>query len=244
MCRVANVMKLLSVMPPSAKAWLAAVISAGFVAGGPSPAKAQEFSAGLVMMRDSNNIDNKVLAGRIWVREARVRLETPEFTNAFFLVDVAQPSAYFVRPAMRTYMDARQSSLLTRLFVPVDPSGPCRRWQAMAELAGIAGQGDWRCERSGEETIDGRSTVVFRASFGSGRALLGWIDPSRGFPLRIRTEEGAVISLEKIRDEAQPASLFELPPNSKKFSPEALIEQIKQSDVWVSEPKDSADTRR
>ena len=58
----------------------------------------------------------------------------------------------------------------------------------------------------------------------------------RGFPLRIRTEEGAVISLETIRDEAQPASLFELPPNLKKFSPEALIEQIKQSDVWVEPP--------
>jgi hypothetical protein len=188
-----------------------------------------------VTMRDNN----KVSAGRIWVREARVRIETPDLPNAFFLVDVAQPSAYFVRPAMRTYMDARQSSLLTRLFVPVDPNEPCRRWQAMVELAGVAGQGNWRCERSGEEIIDGRTSVVFRASFGSGRTLLAWIDPSRGFPLRIRTAEGTVIGLETIRDEAQPASLFELPANLKKFSPEALVEQIKQSDVWVSEPKNS-----
>jgi hypothetical protein len=231
-------------MPISAKAWFAAAICAGFLVGGPLPARAQEFSAGLVMTRDDNNDTNKVPAGRIWVRETSVRIETPDLSNAFFLVNVAQPSAYFVRPAMHTFMDARQSSLLTRLFVPVDPSAPCRQWQAMAELAGIAGQGDWRCERSGEETIDGRSTVVFRASFGSGRALVGWIDPLRQFPLRIRTEEGAVISLETIRDEAQPASLFELPPNLRKFSPEALVERIKQSDVWVSEPKDSAATRR
>ena len=228
----------------AARAWLAAAICVGFLVGGALPAKAQEFSAGLVTIRDNNNDNYKVSAGRIWVREARVRIETPELPNAFFLVDVAQPSAYFVRPAMRTYMDARQSSLLTRLFVPVDQNDPCRRWQAMAELAGIAGQGDWHCERSGEETIDDRNTLVFRASFGSGRTLVGWIDPSRGFPLRIRTEEGVVIGLETIRDEAQPASLFELPSNLKKFSPEALIEQIKQSDVWVSEPKDSTDTRR
>jgi hypothetical protein len=232
---MAKMMKLSSVIPIAARAWLAAAICAGFLAGDPLPAKAQEFSASLVTMRD--NI--KAPAGRLWVREAGVRIETPELPNAFFLVDVAQPSAYFVRPAMHTYMDARQSSLLTRLFVPVDPNDPCRRWQVMAELAGVAGQGDWRCQRSGEEAIDGRNTVVFRASFGSGRALLGWIEPSRGFPLRIRTEEGTVIGLETIRDEAQPASLFELPPNLKKFSPEALIEQIKQSDVWVSEPKDS-----
>jgi hypothetical protein len=241
---MAKMTKLSNVTPISAKAWLAAAICAGFVAGSPLPARAQEFSASLVTMRDNN----KVSAGRLWVREARVRIETPELPNAFFLIDVARPSVYFVRPAMHTYMDARQSSLLTRLFVPVDPSEPCRRWRAMGELAGVAGQGDWRCEQIGEEAIDGRNTLVVRASFGSGRAFLGWIDPSRGFPLRIRTEEGAVIALETIRDEAQPASLFELPPNLKKFSPEALIEQIKQSDVWVSEPKDSekdgAGTRR
>jgi hypothetical protein len=34
----------------------------------------------------------------------------------------------------------------------------------------------------------------------------------------------------------QPASSFELPASYRKFNPEALIEQIKQSDVWVSRP--------
>jgi hypothetical protein len=229
-------MKLSSVVPASAKAWLAVLMCAGFLVDGLPPAKAQEFSADLMTTRDDKAA---VSAGRLWVRKTRVRIETPEFPNDFFLVDVSQPLAYFVRPATHIYMDARQSSLLTRMFVPVDPDEPCQRWQATAQLAGAAGQGDWHCERSGEEIIDGRTTVVFRAAFGSGQSLLGWIDPSRKFPLRIKTEEGAVIGLGHIRDEAQPASLFELPPNLKKFSPEALIEQIKQSDVWVGEPKDS-----
>ena len=34
----------------------------------------------------------------------------------------------------------------------------------------------------------------------------------------------------------QSASLFEIPAGYRKFDPQALIEIIKQSDVWVDEP--------
>jgi len=230
---------ILDVALSPAKLWLCALMCAGVLVGGLSPAKAGEFSADLVMRRDNAATQ----AGRLWVRDGRVRIETPELPNAFFLVDASKPSAYFVRPAMHVYMDARQSSRLTRLFVPVDPDDPCRCWQAMAQLAGIAVQGDWRCERMGTETIGGRTTVVFRASSGSDQNYLGWIDPERKFPLRIKTEEGATITLENIRDEVQPASSFELPPDLRKFNPEGLIEQIKQSDVWVNEPKNDGSSR-
>ncbi len=50
----------------------------------------------------------------------KVRIETPELADGFFLVDGAKPAAYFVRPAARVFMDARQSSRLTQIFVPVD----------------------------------------------------------------------------------------------------------------------------
>ena len=69
--------------------------------------------------------------------------------------------------------------------------------------------------------------------------FFGWIDRERRFPLRIKTEDGTLIGLERIKDEPQPASSFELPASYGKFSPEALIEQIKQSDVWVSRPGDA-----
>jgi hypothetical protein len=230
----------------SARLRLGAWICAGFLAAGAGPAMAQGFSpdqgfsADIVMTKDNAAVP----AGHLLVLDARVRIETPDFPNAFFLVDAAKPSAYFVRPAMHTFMDSRQSSQLTRLFVPVDPEQPCRQWQAMAQLAGVAGQGDWRCERSGEEAIDGTNAIVFRVSTGPGREYLGWIDPVRKFPLRIRTEEGTTFALEHIRDEPQPASSFELPPGLRKFSPEALVEQIKQSDVWVSAPSGGAASPR
>lgn len=210
------------------------VVGLGVLAGSVA-ARAQQFSADIVVQRKAMTKP----AGRLHVLDSKVRIETPEAADGFFLVDTAKPSAYFVRPAARVYMEARQSSQLSRLLIRVDPDEPCRQWQAMAHLARLAEQGDWRCERTGEEEIDGRRVGVFRAVTGSGE-LFGWIDPAYKFPLRIKTEDGTVIGLEQIKEEPQAASLFELPSYFRKFSPEALIERIKQSDVWVAGAKDKA----
>jgi hypothetical protein len=209
------------------------VVALGVLSGSVA-AQAQQFSADIVRQRGVAATP----AGRLRVLDDKVRIETPELADGFFLVDATKPSAYFVRPAARIYMDARQSSELTWLFVPVDPDQPCGRWQAMAHLAGLAEQGDWRCERTGEEEIDGRHAVIFHAVTGSGE-LFGWVDRARKFPLRIKTKDG-IIALQQIKDEPQGALLFAPPSNFRKFSPEALIEQIKQSDVWVAGKKDKA----
>jgi hypothetical protein len=220
--------------------WLGRLICVGLLFGGFAPAMAQQFSADIVTTRDNAAVP----AGRLWVLDGRGRIETPELPNGFFLVDSAKPSAYFVRPATHVYMDARQSSRLTQLFVPVDPNEPCRSWQAMAQLAGAAGQAEWRCERASEEEVDGRKAAVFRIASAEKQEFLVWLDPERRSPLRIKTADGTIIALEHIRDEAQPASLFELPRDLRKFSPEALIERIKQSDVWVSEPNGDGSLER
>jgi hypothetical protein len=108
----------------------------------------------------------------------------------------------------------------------------------MAKLAAAADQGDWRCERTGEATIGGRSAVAYRAVSASGGVLLGWIDAAYKFPLQIRTEDGVTITAGNVRDEPQPAILFEIPAGFRKFDPRVLIQQIKQSDVWVAGEKD------
>jgi hypothetical protein len=222
-------------------AWIFSwIFSCTFVlAFSPTIAQAQQFSADIVTRRD----DVSAPAGRLSVRDGRVRIETAEHPDGFFLVDVVKPSAWFVRPTARMYMDARQSSRLTRMFVPVDPDAPCSQWQAMAHLSGAGEQDEWRCERIGIETIDGHSTVAFWALSTKGEAFVGWIDRERRFPLRIRIGDGTLITLEQIKDEPQPASSFELPADYGKFSPEALIERIKQSDVWVARPEEAQPSR-
>jgi hypothetical protein len=219
--------------------WSGLFIVVGILLCGVATADAQQFSADLVIVRHDGAAAEPV--GKLHVLDDKVRLETPELADGFFLVDGGRPAAYFVRPAARVFMDARQSSQLTRMFVPVYSVDPCRQWQAMAKLAGLADQGDWRCERTGDETISGRSAIGYRAVSASGGGFIGWIDTARKFPLRIKTEGGAVITAENIRDEPQPAQLFEILAGFRKFDPQALIQQIKQSDVWVAGQKGPKD---
>ena len=207
--------------------WLAL---AGILFCGCVPAPAQQFSAEIAIMKNGGAA---VPAGKLYVSGNKERIETPQLADGFFVVDGAAPSAYFVRPPARQFMDARQSSPLTRIFVPVDPGNPCPQWEAMAKLAGATDRGPWRCERIGQEMIAGTSVIAYRAISASGRTLLGWVDPTRKFPLRIKTADGAVFELGNLHDEPQSAQLFEIPAGFRKLDPQALIDRIKQSDVWV-----------
>jgi hypothetical protein len=197
-----------------------------------TPLSATPFSATLISA-GTENLANGA-PGRIRVSGDKVRLDTPELRDGFFLFDGRHSTAYFVRPAQRTYMDAKQSSVLAQIFVPLDPDNPCERWQAMATLSGAAATGAaWQCERTGEETIDGRATAMWRAVSPQRRTYVAWIDRELKIPLRVETNFGTRFSLTEIAAGPQPASLFRIPPNFQKFDPQGLIDRIKQSDVWV-----------
>jgi hypothetical protein len=222
------------IISPPRLTWLIVLGLAGYLAGGGcAPAHAQQFSADLV----TTHVDGTAVASHLRVFNNKVRIETPEFPDGFFLIDGVSRAAYFARPGQGVFMDARQSSRLTRLFVPVDLGDPCLQWQEMAILAGVADPSTpWRCERVGDELLEGRGVVVYRGVSSPGRDILGWIDPSLKFPLRIRMQDGTSITAEDIHEELQPAHLFEIPSGLRKFDPEALIKRIKQSDVWVDTP--------
>jgi hypothetical protein len=212
--------------------WLGLLGLAGFLISGGALAQAQQFSADLV----ATPVDGATTAsaGKLRVSGDKVRIETPDYADGFFLIDGANRAAYFARPAQGIFMDAKQSSRLTQVFVRVDPTDPCRQWQTMAQVAGAAeASNPWRCERLSEEIIDGRSAAAYRAILPSGHDFVGWIDPDLKFPLRIRMADGATIAVRNIQAGPQPTGLFEIPGGFRKFDPQALIERIKQSDVWV-----------
>jgi hypothetical protein len=222
------------IISPPRLTWLIVLGLAGYLAGGGcAPAHAQQFSADLV----TTHVDGTAVASHLRVFNNKVRIETPEFPDGFFLIDGVSRAAYFARPGQGVFMDARQSSRLTRLFVPVDLGDPCLQWQEMAMLAGVADPSTpWRCEGVGDELLEGRGVVVYRAVSSPGRNILGWIDPSLKFPLRIRMQDGTSITARDIHEEPQPSHLFEIPSGLRKFDPETLIKRIKQSDVWVDTP--------
>ena len=138
----------------------------------------REFSADIV----SSNADGAAppQLGRLYVKNEKVRIETSELPDGFFLVDGADHVAYFVRPTQRIFMDAKQTTRLTRILIRVDPDDPCVQWNAMAVAAGLLGGAvRWSCERSGEETVDGRAATMYQASSSDRRRISAWIDPKR-----------------------------------------------------------------
>jgi HPt (histidine-containing phosphotransfer) domain-containing protein len=196
-------------------------------------AQASEFSADIVS-RDAAGIVIGAVA-KLYVRNHMVRIETPEAPSGFLLINGDAGTAQFVRPAQRLFMEARQSSRLTQIFVPVDAKEPCQQWHAAASTAGVAGAaGEWRCERIEDEIIDGRRAVQFRVSSPVSPSSRRWIDSDLEFPVKLQTPDGTTIALEHIVLEAQPANRFALPPGFRNFDPQALIERVKHSDAWVA----------
>lgn len=220
--------------------WLGLLGLAGALGYTGAPAQAQQFSADLVsadLVSTAVPGAPAVSSGKLHVLDDKVRIETPNFPDGFFVSDGANRTAWFARPAARIFMDAGQSSRLSRLLVPVDPGDPCRQWQAAATLAGAPNEsGPWRCERIGEARIEGRDAAIYRATPSPGHDVLAWIGLQLKFPLKIQTEGGGVIAVTNIQEAPQPESLFEIPQAFRKFDPQALIRRIKQSDVWVDDP--------
>jgi hypothetical protein len=196
----------------------------------------QQFSADLIVTVGGDATAPR--SGKIYVSNGKVRLEVPDLPGGFFLLDGTVHTVYFVKPAQRVFMDAKQSTWLTQILVPLDPGDPCRQWQAMAEIAGAADRGgQWRCDRVGRDSAGGGNMIKYRAIAPEGGASDCWIDPQLGFVVSLHRDDGAAIALENIRDEPAPAAYFEIPANFRRFDPHQLIDRIKQSDVWVEPPR-------
>jgi hypothetical protein len=195
-------------------------------------AQAQQFSAGLTISGPGAAAGS---TAKFAVAGSKVRIETSALPGDVLIVDAAVPAAYLVRPAQRVFMDSKQTSALTRLFVPLDPADPCRQWQAMAELAGISDSGQWRCVAEGSEIVSGRDTRKFAVTSLRGHST-GWIDAGLKFPIKFETEYGAVFTMRDIKEAPQSTKEFEIPTSYRKFDPRGVIEQMKRSDIWVEPP--------
>lgn len=199
--------------------------------------EAPQFSADLI--RTNADGERQDDTGRLYVTGGSIRIETPDFPGNYFLVDLVARASYFVQPAQRVIMEARRSSPLALVFVPVDPDNPCPQWQEQAARASVAAgetarEGPWRCERLGDETIGDRRAIKYRVEPQQRHLQFAWIDPELRMPVRMQAAFGTA-ELANVRIGPPPAELFKVPHEFRKFDPLHLIEQIKQSDVWVEQ---------
>jgi hypothetical protein len=189
------------------------------------PYAPHDFSADIV----SRNADGLAVGAgaKLHAANHKVRIETPGAGAGFFLIDGEAGTALFVQTSRQIIMEAKQSTRLTRVFVPVDPKDPCPQWQAAETNAGVSGTaGNWQCTR-----IDAGE---YRVLSTDGSSSQRWIDPDLQFPVKLQEADGTTIALEHIRVEAQPAGLFAVPPEYRKVDPQGLIERIQHSDVWAA----------
>ncbi len=211
------------------------VLSALMLAGVcPSVARAQTFSADLEVVKPGG----PTRTGRIFVSNDLVRIETPDLPGGFFIVDGRHEAAWFVQPQRWVFMDAKQSSPLTQVFVVVDPENPCLHWHAMTTVAAVLDEPiPWRCDRGDVEMLNGREVVDYGVTSLRRRRSVRWIDARRRFPIKWQDDDGTIVTLEHIVDGPQAAALFTIPPTYRKFDPLQLIQQVMLSDVWVKPPE-------
>ena len=204
--------------------------------GSDSPAlssPAREFAADVVR-RDSHG-GSAVVVARLYAARDKVRIETIDVPGGFFLIDPAS-SALLVRPAQRIYMNARQSSRLTQIFVPVDAADPCVQWRAAREDAGAGTGGEhWICERLGGLVfrVDAGDLATGDRAADDRGAEQRFINAQLQFPVKALGADGASLTLEHIQLIPQSAELFRVPADCHLLDPHALVERIKHSDVWA-----------
>ena len=207
-----------------------------FVVVVPKVASAQQFSAEL-LRRDAAG---QISKGQLSVAGDNIRIEAPDLQSGFFLVRTDAKTVYFVQPDRQVFMDARQSSVLTELLVPVDPDAPCPKWQEMAQISGsAAGGAAWQCNRVATETHDGQAILKYDMTSPRGRHYSSWIDPQLRYVVRIKSYDGSTTELKNVQEAAQQDSAFTMPAGLRKFDPMRLMDIVKHSDVWVDPAKDS-----
>jgi hypothetical protein len=204
-------------------------------AGSLADVEPQAFSADILSL----NAGGEPLGGataRLYAADHKARIEIGGAPEGFFLSDTDAGTALFVRSAQRIYLDARQSTPLTQIFVWLDPHDPCRQWQAAAATAGVVSSGTWRCELIDRAIVNQQETIEYSVVTPDRQTSYGWVNPAIGFPVKWQAADGKVFVLKNIQLQAQPAGLFSIPPDYRKLDPQALLDRIKHSDVWVDSP--------
>jgi hypothetical protein len=201
-------------------------------AAGAAAAEEPQFSADIVF-RDPSGMETQARA-RLYAAHRKIRIETAEAADGYFLIDSEASSAIFVRPSLRSVMDAKQSSRLTRIFISARAADACRRWQSAEVSAGVpAGAVPWRCEQIESRPTQDAGMIEYRVQSAGQLPSERWVALDLNVPVKTQSTDGATISLERIRLEAQPPELFVVPPDYRKVDPRAVIERIKHSDVWA-----------
>ena len=128
-------------------------------------------------------------------------------TNSIMIVDLAKQTSVVLVPQQKKYVESSRPQIPGQgvtFFQVKDVNDACGDWKRIAH----ADKG--KCIKVGPEKVNGRDTVKYEVAPGQGKTGFLWIDQKLHFPVKWQNS-AASGELGNIKEEAQPAELFEIP---------------------------------
>ena len=197
-----------------------------------------EFSADMQVLDGTGRTQTvKLFVGN---KQARLdRPSTKDETNGIgsLLIDFDHQFLFLVIPQSKMYLQIAGSNGTpfyrgAWMFRPSSPDNPCGGWVSEANQRGIT----LRCQRAGEEAVNGRPTQRWDATIPDGGHGSLWYDPKLNFIVKVlRTSKGGVQSayeLQNIKEGTQPQTLFEFPAGYRQFTLNKLADVLIGLGQW------------
>jgi hypothetical protein len=191
--------------------WPVALTGICLLAATSLPAAAQQYTADLVMNFGST-ANAEPRTQKLYVADGKFRLE-----NRGQVMISDGSAAHMLMPQMKSYVDLPTPMMLSQMFALGDDKDLCPHLQeAMRHTHPEQGE-NWGCTRVGNETVDGRSTVKYEGVSPKGEKGYFWVDPKLHGVVKTESAKGSGMELRNIKEAAQPADLFQVPADYKKF---------------------------
>ena len=194
-----------------------------------------DFSANMRLLKTSDQSETvKLYCGR-----QRVRLDRTDAKNgsSSLIIDFYTQSLFILIPESKLYVRGATASGMpfyqaAWLFRPHSSEHPCGQWISEADRRGLT----LRCQRVGEDRIDGRSTVKWEATSPEGANGVLWYDPTLNFVVKVlRTSKDGIQSgyeLQDIKPGVQPKDLLDPLASYREFSMDKLLDALTGVSQW------------
>jgi hypothetical protein len=201
-------------------------------------AQKAEFSADMRLLDGTGRTE----VVKLYVGNQRARLDratTAAESNGInsLIIDFYHQMLFLLVPQAKVYLRIAGSAgtpfyQAAWMFRPASPDQPCSQWVAEADRRRIT----LRCQRAGEDSVDGRTTQKWEATSPQGAHGYLSYDANLNFVVRVmRTSKEGVQSgyeLQNIKQGTQPPGLFDPYADYHEFSINRLLDALTAVGQW------------
>jgi outer membrane lipoprotein-sorting protein len=159
------------------------------------------------------------VTGKMYFSTTNFRMEmTGAGHQTLMIADFPKKVMYMIMPEQKMYMEFRtdhaQGGREQQSWKAYDASNPC------------ANETGTTCKKGGTEVVNERVCTKWEITDARGNLRTVWIDQKTYIPIKTVTKD-VTSELLNIREGAQPASLFQIPPGYQKMDMGAMMQGMK-----------------